>query len=191
MEIHQSFEALGDIETYIRRSRYAKDGVSQSRQLRYHAENYLNEAYILKSRLKAYFVRLRKSYRRTLTARQAGVVNEMTASVTSAFEAITITRGKHVHERRYLDHDLQNAESWEFIAQAIRDRKVARLASQLARDAYKRALMRWKKESAENRRKIAGLLNAYFAVLYLVTFDENGDFKDPAAALPARAAPTS
>src|ERR1700719_979222 len=95
MEIHQSFEALGDIETYIRRSRYAKDGVSQSRQLRYHAENYLNEAYILKSRLKAYFVRLRKSYRRTLTARQAGVVNEMTASVTSAFEAITIPRGKH------------------------------------------------------------------------------------------------
>jgi hypothetical protein len=63
-EIQSSVSTLDDIEIYISTFPYRNKPITRPRHLRYHLENYFNEIYLLKERLKAYLAKIGKYYKK-------------------------------------------------------------------------------------------------------------------------------
>lgn len=106
-EILESVDVFREIPFYIRRFPPKSFGISQTRFIRYHIGNYLNEICILQERLKGYIKVVKRIYRANRQV-LSSLENRLPKinSLLQAFEQSVRVRGVHVHQRRYVDRDI-------------------------------------------------------------------------------------
>lgn len=110
-EIWQSHERLIAFEVYVGRFGYSGTSITKSQHLRYSVENYLQEMYILKERVRAYLTTVGRLYKNdprhtTILA----TTKPLFQLVPKVFQNLIDARGLHVHQRRYDDDDLAGLE---------------------------------------------------------------------------------
>ena len=177
-EISDSYYSLLDIETYIGRFPYSKTKISKVRYMIYHIECYLNEAYILRERLKAYITKVGRLYKKD--PKHSDVLKKMRSLfllIDDAFNNIVKARGFHVHESRFKDGDLDRISSLEFFAQYEDEefrllRFLFKLDYRIIRKKYKRTLV-------SNNKNIRKLLDGCFDILYEVVTLQDGKLHYP------------
>jgi len=111
-EISISFQRLKDLEVYISHSPVLKRPIEKADYLRFLIENYLYEIYILKERLNKYTKKIMNSYiedKRYISIRKD--CNLLSNMVEKNLENIISIRGKHTHEARYSDKDIDRLVS--------------------------------------------------------------------------------
>jgi hypothetical protein len=177
-EIADSYYCLLDIEIYIGRFPYSKTRISKTRHLSYHMENYLNEIYILKERLKSYFTKVGRLYRNDPDHKKVlQKTKPLFTLVNASLKGIIQTRGSHVHSTRFYDNDLDRLSSQEFLSDHGNDELV--LIKNLFKFEYKIVRRRFKKTIKDNNKQIKILLDACFDVLYTIVADKQGKVKYP------------
>lgn len=109
-EISSSFEQLNNIPTYLRRiPSGTKPKIERVSWLDYHVENYLNETYIFKERVRAFFELLGKAYRKQQYSWALNeVLKQLKMSLTLRLNIALEIRNSHVHQRRLSDPDLRD-----------------------------------------------------------------------------------
>lgn len=115
-EIEQSIACLHNVPIYLRRFPYRNLNVSPADYMQYHLENWLSEVYLLRER----FDMARKHIKRRFCRHGepediASAADTAFAVLDSAVEDIRVTRGLHVHERRYVDREVLMVKSAEQI----------------------------------------------------------------------------
>jgi hypothetical protein len=116
-EIFNSLWAIENIAIYVRSFPYKRRGILPLNYLQYHIENYLNEIYILKTRLISYLNTLEKAYSKTKQGRiVAKKLKPLRLLVDTAFKAYTEKRGSHVHVSRFKDEDIDRLSTLQVLS---------------------------------------------------------------------------
>jgi len=174
-EIEESIGVLREIAVYLKHFPPKSARISNTRFLRYHIGNYLNEVYILRKRLETYpkvIIRLYRDDTR-LSAMNSQITN--LTKLLSAFDKITCIRGEHVHQRRYDDVDLDRLCLLELLFSDDQ--------SSLTRVFYPTAVRHvqqsWSSIITNNNSDTDKLLDIYFGILRQIVFSENGEWISP------------
>jgi hypothetical protein len=176
-EISDSYYSLLDIEIYVGRFPYGKSRVSKTRYLAYHMENYLNEVYILKERMKSYFTIVGRLYRNDQTLKEVKkTMNTLSDLVQSALKGITYTRSTHVHSNRFTDENLDRLRSLELVNHGSNQIPVLRI---LYDSAYRNTRRKYIQTLKHNNEELKRMLDACCDVLYGIVADENGQIRYP------------
>ena len=179
-EISTSFYTLRDIEILIKSITTRPSKITKARLLSYHVHNYLNENYRLKSRLDQYPVSLLRASKRW--SKNHRIIEPIREIVSSTFTNIVATRGRHVHDSRYTDYDLDRLSMLERIKETENESLVEPF-TQLFRADFAVCRGRWLDRIRNNNDMIERLLDAYFTILYPLIFDNNGSIIIPAELL--------
>jgi hypothetical protein len=174
VEILNSVESLRNVSIYIRRFPHRRAGVEKTAYLRYHVENYLSELYILKNRMKAFLTIISRRYRSDPHGNQiTHASKQISEHFDKAFASVVLTRGAHVHERRFDDFDLSRLTLFRIISSET-DAGAAEY-----QEVY-RQVRRTKRLWIETtNRSVEQLLDAYFNTLKTLVFDDNGNLRIP------------
>jgi hypothetical protein len=182
-EISISFGRLKDLELYISNFPTLKEPIKKADYLRFLIENYLYEIYILKERLNKYTKKIMNSYiedKRYISIRKA--CNLLANMVEKNLENIISIRGKHIHQARYSDKDIDRLVSL-FLYQEFLDEMKKILSSHYIipnfQNEYKNLRKKWKKIFQENNKQIKILLNSYFEVMINIVFNDSGEILYP------------
>jgi hypothetical protein len=177
-EIADSYYCLLDIEIYIGRFPYSKTSISKARHLGYHMENYLNEIYILRERLKANFTVIGRLYRKDPRHKTILQKTRPLFTITDeSLKGIVETRGSHVHRTRFYDEDLDRLSSQEFLSNYGNDELV--FIKNFFKFEYRIARSKLKKTIKNNNKQIKILLDVCFDVLYEIVTDQRGMIRYP------------
>jgi predicted transcriptional regulator with HTH domain len=181
-EIQESIDNLHNIAIYVRRFPYANAGVEKGAYLRYHVENYLQELYILKERLKSYVTIVSRAYRLDPRGeRLTAVAKAIEKHFREVFAGSLQARGRHVHERRHSDPELERLRALEMVHHG--DPSLDRWYDQVYRETRRRKLA-WIGHTNE---LVGRFLDVYFGLLYDLLFTSDGSVRQPStAAQPAR-----
>jgi hypothetical protein len=177
-EIATSYERLRDIEIYIRRFPYRDTGVSRVRHLQYHVENYLNEVYILKERVRVYLDNINKWYRRSEHYRKVQPELELLRTfISEPLENLVNLRGEHVHARRFSDDQLDRLTTLELLAssaaQNFQSPAEHNFWSSFLQEEYKSIRKKWTERIKSNNDATEKLLDAFFELLHRTIFDDD------------------
>lgn len=116
IEINNSYHALLDITAYLNSYPYRNKKTSKTRYLKYHIENYINEVYILKERLKTFFIKVERSYTKTkLHSLFQSIQENNMKYISNVLKRIIDSRGLHVHQSRFEDEDLERLSTFELL----------------------------------------------------------------------------
>lgn len=116
-EFMYSLEAIENIAVYARSFPYKRQGISRATYLKYHAENYLNELYLLKNRLIAYLKLIGKSYKKSeISKHVAKTISPLYTVVSKTLKGYIQVRGAHVHKHRYSDDDFDRLSALELLS---------------------------------------------------------------------------
>lgn len=177
-EIIDSYYCLLDIEVYIGRFPYSRTSISKTRHLSYHMENYLSEVYILRERLKPYFTKVGRLYKKDTSHKSIlHKTRPLFTVVSESFKGIIATRGSHVHRTRFYDEDLDRLSSQEFLSAHGNDELV--VIKNLFKIEYRIVRRRLKDTLKNNNKQIKILLDACFDVLYEIVTDQQGKIRYP------------
>jgi hypothetical protein len=114
-EIFLSYEYLKDAKNYI--SSFPKNKkISKVRYLIYTYENYLNEIYLLKLRIKNYYNMLLEWYKVDRRAKNVRKIVFPLFKELDRFRFLEDVRGDHVHKFRYKPENFAQLESLEILA---------------------------------------------------------------------------
>jgi len=174
VEILESVESLRNVPIYIRRFPYRSAGVEKTAYLRYHTENYLNELYILKNRMKALLTVISRRYRKDPRRDQIRDASErIQEHFGQALTNVVLTRGAHVHERRFDDYDLSRLTLFKIMSSESD-------AFAMEYEEVYRQVRRTKRLWIETTNKsIEKLLDVYFGILKTLLFDKKGNLEIP------------
>lgn len=182
LEIDSSVRTLNDIEIYIATFPYRNKPITKPRHLRYHLENYFNEIYLLKERLKAYLTKIGRYYKKD--NRHQSILRRtrpIFRVVRNSLKGIIETRRVHVHVVRFSDKDLDRLESMElFHTAGFGSNDANRLFDNYYKFTYRLIRSKWKKTLKNNRTELYKLLNIYSEVLIDILFnDKTGEMIYP------------
>lgn len=181
-EISKSLETLIDIEFYISRFPFQRTRVTRERYLQFHVESYFSEIYLLRERLKRYITLLERQYKRSL-----GISNvqerckALTDAITSSLAGVTDIRGRHVHEARFSDDDIDRLSLITLLLHAW-DNESASLMTKYYRYEYRRVKKNWFDKIKANNKTLRELLDFFFDSLFPIVFDENTSLRYPRGA---------
>ena len=134
---------------------------------------YLQEVYILKERLNAYATKVSRLYssneNKEFVELQVKPVFDL---VSSSFRSVNLTRGSHVHGRRYSDKHLDAVSQMALISNFDSDYEF-----ELKIDYYL-AKKKWSQTVKNNNEETKKVLDSYFKSLSLVT-SKNGKLIAP------------
>ena len=153
-EINSSIERLDQCLVYLThfpaKKSFRFHGLSESDWLRYHIEAYLQETYILYTRLTRFLRMVEKVA--IASSDKAGLLSAkgLKRIVEESFAAIVKTRAGHVHEHRFDATELRNLDTLVLLTKAGRLRKLYVLR-QLE---YFSALEKWRKQLIANNKEI-------------------------------------
>jgi len=181
-EINACIERLKDCETYISRFPFKGTRVSRAAYLQHVVETHLHELYILRERLMAYAIHIRRLYRRDTNA---AVVAEITSLleqyVSTAFASFTSVRGSHVHQSRYANDDIERLELIA-ILQHGQDKQFGNAIRILGRTAISETQTKLKEQAKKWNSTVAKVLEEYFKVLLQLVFTSDAkSFRYPGA----------
>jgi hypothetical protein len=141
-------------------------------------ENYLNEIYILRERLKSYFTIIGRLYKKDPSHKNIlKKTRPLFTVVHESFKGIIETRGSHVHRTRFYDEDLDRLSSQEFLSDHGNDELI--FIKNLFKFEYRTVRRKLKKTIKNNNKQIRILLDACFDVLYEIVTDQRGNIKYP------------
>jgi hypothetical protein len=153
-------------------------GVSgqSSEYLSFVVHGYLNEVYILESRMCAYIRALKRATRGPEMAQRLGILEpELSAIVRGAFKEVHSTRGTHMHEERFRDEEIGRLSSLEIFMTSLTLLQPEVDFSWIAR-YYRREVRRtkevWCARFAENESGIDAVLERYYSALLLAITDQ-------------------
>ena len=168
-EIINTISAIENIEIYIRRFPYAKQGISQLGYLRYHVENYLYEIYILKERLLFYLKILEKSYRKSSEGRNIQrKIKPLYSVVSSTLKQPISVRNYHVHVHRISNQEFDRLSTLELLSKSDKDH--GRLMRAEFISGCRKAKKEWAITIKSSLVDIHKLLEIYFCVLSRAVF---------------------
>lgn len=176
-EIIASYDSMTEIPLYLKR--FPSGLEWKSKYLEFVVVNYLNETYILSERLGAYTKKVSRIYKNTPRATKLiEHIKEVDKKMNDFFLNINFTRGRHVHEKRFHDDDLQRLVYLEILYQNIKTH-----SDKFVESEYKKALAfnktKWHNFIEKRNKGYEDLLGVYFSIMYSVIFDKNGDFLTP------------
>ncbi len=170
-EILNAAWAMENIAIYIRSFPYKKQGVSQVSYLQYHIENYLNELYILRTRLISYLDILKKVYRKSDQWKEVDkAIKPLYKIVKDTFSGLTMLRGAHVHVERYSDEDIKRLSTLDLLSKG--GDEFGRLMKALYLSNYRTTRKKWAGNIASSNKVITKLLEIYFGELKKVLFQD-------------------
>lgn len=168
-EILNAMWAIENIAIYVRSFPHKRQGVSPLSYLRYHIENYLNELYILKTRLISYLNTLEKAYSKTEQGQKiTNKLKPLYSIVSDAFKAYTEVRGSHVHVARFLDEDIDRLATLDLLSKAGDD--FSHLMKSIYLSSYRAARKKWAEKIVKDSIAINKLLDLYFGELAKALF---------------------
>jgi hypothetical protein len=175
-EISESFYTLRDLEILVRSITLRRSKITKARVLSYHVHNYLNENYILKSRLERYPVTILRASKRWM--KDQHMIAPFREAISVVFGNIVAIRGNHVHDKRYTDDDLDRLSMLERISGSD-STSLAEPFIQLFKADFAVCRGRWLDRIRTNNNVIEKFLDIYFTTLYPFIFDDDGKFIIP------------
>lgn len=173
LEISKSLETLDDIAFYISRFPFHRTHITRERYLQFHVESYFSEIYIFRERLKRYITLLERQYKR-----DPGLSNvkerckTLTDAITEPLEGVVGVRGRHVHEVRFSDNDIERLSTIALLAQGSND-ELSNLMREYYRHEHRKVKKIWRDRIKTNNKAIRELLNIFFDSVFPIAFDEN------------------
>lgn len=156
-EINSSIERLNQSLVYLthfpatKAFRFHK--LSEADWLRYHIEVYVQEVYILYSRLTRFLRKVEKTATASRDRDGLTSAKQMQRTVYATLDPIVKTRRRHVHEYRFEDTALQNLDSLVLIT---RDGTLRQLRF-FRKLKYLSALEKWRKQLLHNNTELQKL----------------------------------
>lgn len=174
-EIVTSHLCMKDIEIYIKRFPYRDAGVSSLRYLKYHIVSHLNEIYLYQERIKAFLEFIQKRYRKNFVAGELNLMAQnILELIKSSLRDVILTRGIHVHEKRFTTDDFDKLIFLENLKKSEAD-----TFEGLYELECTQARKKWAKIIHANNLVMEQLLNLISKELYSILFDENGQIIFP------------
>lgn len=174
-EIHSSLESMKNTEVYLRRFPFRGTRITLPSYLKYHVENYFNEVYILEQRVLSYLTKIGREYRRDSRHTEVlAATRPLFRLVDQSLKGIVNTRGRHVHERRYTDDDLDRLELMNLLT--TNPNGIEELAAVLIpyyRSEYRRIRSDWRSRIKKNNEVLIQLLDMCAEKLLPVLFSSN------------------
>lgn len=175
--IMATMEVLEHISVYIRYFPYKKQGISPLGYLHYHIGNYLNELYILKSRLISYLNILEKAYAKSEQNKNVvEIIEPLRSAVSNALGPRTKARGYHIHEHRVSNKDLDHLQALYLFSKG--NDELGQIMKQLFIEDYRKARKEWSIVIKREIGEIKHLLDFYFGEL------RNAIFLDKSLVIP-------
>ena len=161
-EINASIERLSQALVYL--SHYPRSRVfrfhrlSEASWLRYHIEAYLQEAYILVERLKAFLKRTERTASRCGDPNGRNSARKFRSAVDASFKNIVQARAGHVHKHRFEDEELRNLDTLVLLTASGKMGKLRPL-----REArFIATLEKWRRQLNENNKVSLALCATIF-----------------------------
>ena len=149
-EIEATFQTLKDIPYYMGHFPPKHPSISKNRFLNYHIGTYLNENYILRERLRSYQKTITRMYKGDRRLAEMGDNVKSVDALVSGFDGIAKTRGRHVHQERYGDEDLERLYIYERMAKEEGDDALVSVVIRLYPLALRDYRKKWIKIISEN-----------------------------------------
>lgn len=156
-EIDTSVQRLDQSLVFLRyfpaKKSFRVHGISEGDWLRYHVEAYLQEAYILRERLKRFLREVEKAA--IASSNRDGILKtrKMMKLVNQALNGISDVRSSHVHRNRFEDPVLQYLDGLILLTKSEKSQQLRRLR----KVNYISALQKWRKLLQRNNKKILNL----------------------------------
>lgn len=181
-EVQKSIGALEDIAFYIGQFPYQGTAIPPSRYLRFHAEAHLSEVYILRERMTT----LAKIVKRQLKRRQPPKMGPhdldgVISLVENTLEPVVRTRGRHTHEQRLTDPEIDRMDTVALFIQ-FPEGGISNVARAYAMRAEREAFQKWRRIVRGNNKAISKLKRSYDKVLHQAIFFSGSPFLRAAAA---------
>ena len=172
-EIVDSVDALKLSEVLLKVAKPRSRKLASDLYLKYIINSYIQEMYILKKRLINYRTRLQRFYRRlNWDSEFEKATNHLPTLVSKSLNGIIETRGRHVHQERYTDVDLDITSQLSFVA------KFNESFDERAREEYDWSKSLWHARVKANNQILQDLLNIYFGAVFEGVTD-NGELVWP------------
>ncbi len=171
-EIHSSLESMKNTEVYLRRFPFRGTRITLPGYLKYHVENYFNEVYILEQRVLSYLTKIGREYRRdSRHAEVLAATRPLFRLVDQSLKGIVNTRGRHVHERRYTDKDLDRLELMNLLTSNQSGiEEFSEVLVPFYRSEYRRIRSAWRSRVKKNNEVLVELLDMCAEKLLPVLF---------------------
>ncbi len=172
-EIEASFQALKDIAVYVGSFPHRNSQVTELRCLKYHVQNYLQEAYILKERLLACLTTIERALRNDKRSSQTRSKSEQLREVIKlTFKPIVDIRSHHVHQRRFEPAGMDILDEFDLLRTNPRMNKIKHVSDDFDR-ACRLARSQCRQTMVAQNRKIVAVLDAYADTMIRILFDPN------------------
>jgi hypothetical protein len=175
-EVQRSIGALEDIAFYIGQFPYQGTAVPASRYLRFHAEAHLSEIYILRERMTT-LAKIVKRQLKRLQPPKLGPedLDSAISLVEKTLEPVVRTRGRHTHEQRLTDPEIDRMDTVALFAQ-FPDGGISDVARNYVKRAEREAFQKRRRIVRDNNRAISKLRRPYEKVLHQAIFFRGSPF---------------
>lgn len=122
-EIDSSLGHLANAPTYLKHfpKVLARAGITERGYINYHIENYIQEVYILKERIKRFLKFVSRKLRKKGQIQLSGSIDKCLKLFEKELTSITQARGHHVHQTRYTDEDLFALTLFDLVRETHQD----------------------------------------------------------------------
>jgi len=172
-EILQSFRALKDSEFYLgcykKYPGFKRHGIPHSQYVSYHVEKWLSECYVLHERLVRAFKRLQRQLK--YNSSLVSLLDKNIFTFKTSLKSIIEIRGKHTHEVRFSDPEIERMESIELMSKKIRKKIWKAYVQDLL---YEDASHAWQSRIRKNNKAINSVLDSIFHDIAKIIFQPDG-----------------
>ncbi len=105
------------IKQYPALPSWKKEGITQTRYLRYHYENFLNEIYLFKERVLLLLRDIKKKCKKNNLKKEAETIKKLEEIFIKSLDNACKVRGRHVHVRRYKSDKIEQLENLELFSE--------------------------------------------------------------------------
>jgi hypothetical protein len=178
-EISTSFDTMNDIEFYVGRFPYRKTTIARHRHLQFHVEAYLHELYVLEQRLLQFLTFIERQHRddpRLPAIKDlCGKIKEY---VLGALKKGTTLRGRHVHQHRLSDTQIERLHAIRFYTLG-KESKFTRVFRAFYLAEYLKVRKQWRTWVEWGNSSARKMLDAYFDGIFPVVFEKVGAMRYP------------
>jgi hypothetical protein len=176
-EILHSYEALQNIVIYLSRLPFTRVGIAPSKYIQYQLESFFNEMYILRERMKIFPVKLQREFREDPGAKAIDKkrVKYICDEIDRIFKPVLDLRGRHVHENRYYDPELNQLNLLEMLTEC--DSSIFR--PYIIQRTTRMARLNAVKFVKETNTGLSVKLDSFFTFFEKLVFKEDGSIRIP------------
>jgi len=146
-----------------------KNKINKAKILRYHIENYLNEAYIFRDRI-IKFLDWIMTELLVKNQHYEDLINKQKEKVKNSFKQITDVRGSHVHHRRFQDGSLEQLDYIYLLLSQEKKDEFSNTVKFIELMTYKKTRKKWFKIIVDNNNEAEKLIDGIFEIVKFPIF---------------------